>query len=377
MPWGWPWPSGSCGCCTSTPVVISPTYHIKKYTNSSSMSVLATQADNRDCLGLMWDGSHLVSIYDLTEPGLGTASGTDHFMRAIDYNVSFGINRQVLHDFNSPAGVLFPATQRSVFRCGDGSYCMSASRTASIATRSGTASRNSDGTFDWEQSSVSTSNNIFCVVGDGSGNVYAASSDMLEARDSSGVLQWIEPLNILGGGQVRGITIASDGFIWTVHSTGKMVRTGPPSGTSTGTVGSATAFTTSPACDFIGNLYPDNSGGIWVGGNDGAKGIFRFSSAGIQLDVIRDTTLQPGAYGAAVLFGVDSSNNVYGLTGNAGTPKDYKIKKWTPTGSGTGSAASVLEWTSPIIGWNTGTGKPRAVVADSSFIFVGGQFGTD
>lgn len=353
---GKPWPPqmfglwGGC-CCT-------PGYHIRQYDNDSSMAVLAQQEDNRTCLGLMWDGTNLVSIYN---------TGSGPYLRAITYDSALATVRSTNHTYNLDQNS-FPEKSRSVFLCGDGTYCMTASRTAAV-NRPGAASVNSDDSADWETSidlTASPVNEADCVVGDSSGNVYLAGRDtqsfvktgaQLYKFNSSGVKQWVTDIDGAVGSAFRArlITEASDGYIWVSGNNGRLVRV------STG--GTATTVANAPQ-DNSGNLESDGAGGVWVGGNGATWSIRRYDSSGTAGTVITDADLNISVTGGQLrpCFDVDSSNNVYAIVNSGGV---WKVKMWDSSGS--------LQWTSGDIGWS-GTAGPLAITVDATYIFVGGQY---
>lgn len=368
MSWGWPWPSTSC-CCA--PV---PSYHIRKYANSSAMPVLANQSDNRSCLGLRWDGTQLVSVYNLTEPSLGTASGSNHFMRAIGYDSSLVTVQQVLHELNSTSPGN-PSRHRSVVRCGDGTYAMECNAPL------GVASVNAGGGLDWENSDAEPSAGIIdqsiCVAGDGVGNVYlSAATNSRLARlikyDSGGAPQWVAYTGF-GSGPAGVITprlnvLDSSGAVWVSHNiTNVLNKVDSASGTI--------LLRVDLIGDPTGNLESDGAGGVWVGVG---TNIYRYDSSGAIvahiIEPLLKTYLIASVSVASPFFAVDSSNNVYGLILDSGI---WKVRKWNTSGSGT-SGAMVVEWTSGDVGWFTVsvTSGPRAIATDGTNLYVGGAFYT-
>lgn len=347
---------GSCGnCCASG-------YHIRQYTNDSSMTVIGEQRDNRTARGLWFDGTTLTAVY--------TAASSPQ-VRAIAYNASLATVRTVTHSYNAD-GTSNPEAMQSVHPCSDGSYAMTATRTAAVSTRAATASVNSDDSLDWE-TSVDTyspfTTSAICVVSDSSGNVYTACTNGDDAGkgylfkyDNAGVKQWKTAIGSTtaggGGFRPRQITIASDGFIWVSGNNNQIVRVN-----TSGTV--SLTVTQSNFDDNIGSLHADQSGGIWVGVNNSTTYTIRnYNSSGSLVTTITEPLLALGG-GRFSRFDVDSSDNVYGLLLDSSAAK---VKKWNSSGT--------LQWTSGTVGWpgSTSTVGPHAIAVDSTYIFIAGAW---
>jgi hypothetical protein len=339
--------TGQAGCFCDCPAT---SYHIRQYEHDSTVPVLAQVTDNRVCRGLRWDGTSLVAQYE---------SGTGPYLRSKTYDVALADVVSINHGYTR-SNTSVAAGARQSFLCANGKYAMTATRTTATNRHAVLMDENDD-SLAWEtnlDAPASGSVTLYAIVADSSSNVYAAAVESAAANitykfDSSGVKQW---KSTASGPTPRWMDIASDGYIWTCGSIGKIIRCSD--------AGTSSVFT------LTGNdwyrMQPDSSGGMWIAGSaSGTLSIKNVNSSGSVVTTITESLMWNNGSSLCV----DSSDNVYVIIRTASPDFEYKIRKWNSSGT--------LQWTSDVIGWpyNGGAGgSPYYMELDADYIFVGGDW---